>query len=79
MPHATPMEPESFDVQGSRQALRLGDRGDSLRARARAAGFTIRLVLDGFTLGPPRGPRERYDTIEALAARLDEIEASKRL
>ena len=41
-------------------------------------GFTIRLVFDGFTLGPPEGPRERYGSVEALVARLEAIEASGR-
>jgi hypothetical protein len=33
------------------------------------------MMFDGFTLGRRGGPRERFNTIEELAARLDEIEA----
>jgi hypothetical protein len=68
------MEPEMPDVQGSQGVSRSGYQDDSLRARARAVELTIRIVLDGFTLGRPGGPRERFNTIEELAARLDEIE-----
>jgi hypothetical protein len=49
-----------------------------LRARARAAGLTIRIVLDGYKLGPRGGPWERFDTVEALAGRLDQLELRRR-
>ena len=71
------MRPANSDAQRSRGASRLGEQGGSFRARACAAGFTIRLVPNGFMMGPPGGPRERFDTMEALVARLDEVEASK--
>jgi hypothetical protein len=45
-----------------------------VRARARAVGLTVRHVAGGYTLGPRGGKRERFNTLEALLARLDEIE-----
>ena len=69
------MELVRSNLQGMPGPSGLGDRDASIRARARAAGLTIRLVLDGFTLGRPGGPRQRYDTVEALVARLEEVEA----
>lgn len=69
---ASAVLPDSQDTDPAK------DRGRSARTRARAAGLTVRLVRDGFTLGRPGGPRERYNTVEALMARLSEIEASAR-
>ena len=69
------MEPEIiFDGQRLQRPPRPEGRGNSFRARARAMGLTVRLVPNGLMMGPPGGPRERFDTLEALVARLEEIE-----
>jgi hypothetical protein len=49
-----------------------------VRVRARAMGLTVRLVLDGYKLGPRGGPWERFEALEALVARLDELELHTR-
>ena len=72
------MEAVNTRVQGSPGAPP-GDRGAPLRARARAVGLTIRIVLDGFTLGKTGGPHERFNNIEALVARLDEVAPNEML
>ena len=64
----------SVNVKKRRRNTRSGYSDCPLRARARAAGLTIRFVLDGFLLGKLGGPRERFRTIEALVARLNELE-----
>jgi hypothetical protein len=70
------MKPVISRVQELRPS-RFGYKDCPLRARARAAGFSVRLVPDGFLLGRLGKPRERFDTFEALMARLDEIERSQ--
>jgi hypothetical protein len=67
------MEPSTPHSDSSQETAPLWKQ-DLVRARARAAGLTVRHVVGGYTLGPRGGKRERFNSLEALLARLDEVE-----
>jgi hypothetical protein len=71
------MKHDSPAAQDAGGAFNPREDGD-VRVRAGAAGLSIRIVFVGYTLGPSKGQRERFDSVEALVARLDEIEAERR-
>ena len=72
------MESENSNGRRLRGRPRKEDRRGPLRVRAAAVGLRIRIVLDGFILGSLGEPYERFNTIEALVARLEEVELRQR-